>query len=265
MKKLFLILILSFFLSGCTTQSEIDLSGDISLKKINKSPQNQKQVLFQTKQIKEIKGGNIKQENVKVNESKGKTYLVTKVIDGDTIQLENGRKVRYIGIDTPETVHPNKPIQCFGKEASNKNKELVYGKRVRLEKDISDRDKYGRLLRYVYVDDIFVNLELVEQGYATVYTYPPDVKYQDKFLAAQRRAIKNNRGLWGICKKGSKERNKKCNIKGNISYKTKEKIYHLPECPYYSQTAINESKGERWFCTEEEALNAGWRKAKNCP
>lgn len=125
--------------------------------------------------------------------------LVIKVIDGDTIKLVNGEVVRYIGIDTPETVHPSKPVQCFGHEASQKNKELVEGKMVRLEKDISERDKYGRLLRDVWVGDIFVNEYLVRQGYAQVYTYPPDVKYQDLFLQAQREARENNRGLWGAC------------------------------------------------------------------
>lgn len=124
---------------------------------------------------------------------------VVKVVDGDTIKLENGEVVRYIGIDTPETVHPSKPVQCFGKEASNKNKELVEGKLVKIKKDITDRDKYGRLLRYVWVGDLFINDELVRQGYAYAYTYPPDVKYTEQFVQAQREAKENNRGLWADC------------------------------------------------------------------
>jgi len=127
------------------------------------------------------------------------TIKVIRVIDGDTIEIEGGEKVRYIGIDTPETVHPSKPIECFGKKASNKNKELVEGKMVRLEKDVSERDRYGRLLRYVWVDDIFVNDYLVRQGYAHVYTYPPDVKYDKQFKDAQEEARKNTRGLWKDC------------------------------------------------------------------
>lgn len=99
-----------------------------------------------------------------INNSPG--LLVTRVIDGDTIELENGKRVRYLGINTPESVDPRKPVECFGKEASFKNKELVLNKKVVLEKDISEIDKYGRLLRYVYVDNIFVNLELIKQGYA---------------------------------------------------------------------------------------------------
>ena len=126
--------------------------------------------------------------------------LVTRVIDGDTIEIEGGEKVRYIGIDTPETKHPQKTVQCFGKEASEKNKELVEGRKVRLEKDVSQTDRYGRLLRYIYLDDVFVNDYLVRQGFAHASTYPPDVKYQDQFLEAQKEARDNNRGLWTTCK-----------------------------------------------------------------
>ena len=120
---------------------------------------------------------------------------VARVIDGDTIELENGERVRYIGMDTPETVHPSKPVQCFGKAASAENSKLVSGKTVRLEKDVSDTDKYGRLLRYVYVDDVFVNLELVKRGFAFSYSYPPDIKFQNEFLSAEQFARENKIGL----------------------------------------------------------------------
>jgi micrococcal nuclease len=93
---------------------------------------------------------------------------VIRVIDGDTIELEGGVKVRYIGIDTPETVHPSKPVQFMGKEASAFNRQLVEGKDVRLEYDVQRTDKYGRTLAYVYVGDTFVNAELVKQGYAQI-------------------------------------------------------------------------------------------------
>jgi len=127
---------------------------------------------------------------------------VTRVVDGDTIvvSLEGiTYRVRYIGIDTPETVHPSQPVECFGREASDKNSELVAGKTVRLEKDISETDKYGRLLRYVWVGDVFVNDYLVRQGYAYASTYPPDVKYAEQFAQAQSEAEANNRGLWAVC------------------------------------------------------------------
>src|SRR4030042_2567140 len=92
-------------------------------------------------------------ENQKNQASTNEGILVTRVIDGDTIEIEGGQKVRYIGIDTPEKVDPRPSVQCYGKEAAAKNKELVEGKRVRLEKDVSETDKYGRLLRYVFVGD----------------------------------------------------------------------------------------------------------------
>jgi endonuclease YncB( thermonuclease family) len=124
---------------------------------------------------------------------------LVRVVDGDTIVVDvKGKqyKVRYIGMDTPETVHPFKPVQYFGKEASEKNRELLAGKEVRLEKDVSETDKYGRLLRYVWVGDIMVNAELVRLGYAVSYTYPPDVKYQELIIQLEREARENNRGLW---------------------------------------------------------------------
>lgn len=205
-------------------------------------------------------------------------YRVTRVVDGDTIEIEGGERVRYIGIDTPETVDPRKPVQCFGVEASNKNKELVEGKSVRLLKDTTDKDRYGRLLRYVYVGDSFINFELVRQGFAYSYSYPPDIKFQKEIVAAQAEAQKNKSGLWTACpleaaKSASlpqesmpveKETGEgACAIKGNIST-SGEKIYHLPACGSYAKTTIEENRGERWFCSEAEAQAAGWRKALNC-
>ena len=123
---------------------------------------------------------------------------VQRAIDEDTILLENGEKVRYIGIDTPETKPPVKGVEYFGKEAYEANKKLVEGKTVRLEFDVQQRDRYGRLLAYVYLEDgTFVNAWLVENGYAQVSTYPPNVKYQELFLELQRKAREQNKGLWG--------------------------------------------------------------------
>ena len=126
---------------------------------------------------------------------------VVDVVDGDTIDVEiDGAfyRVRYIGIDTPETVHPDKPVERFGPEAAEANRQLVEGALVYLEKDVSETDHYGRLLRYIFLaDGVFVNAELVRQGYAQVSTYPPDVKYQELLLAAQAEAREAKRGLWG--------------------------------------------------------------------
>lgn len=122
---------------------------------------------------------------------------VTRVIDGDTIKVTVYGKpytVRYIGIDTPE-VYPNE--ETYGEEAWDKNRELVEGQTVTLEKDSSETDKYGRLLRYVYVGDLFVNGELVRLGYAEAVSYPPDVKYQDMLDEMEREARDEGRGMWG--------------------------------------------------------------------
>lgn len=195
----------------------------------------------------------------------GESVKVVRVVDGDTIEIEDGQIVRYIGIDTPETVHPQKAVECFGREASNKNKELVEGRFVQLEKDVSNTDKYGRLLRYVYADGIFVNEFLVREGFAHASSYPPDVKYQDLLNIARSEAQSQNKGLWAGCggELGAAAITQDgCVIKGNISFSTGEKIYHMLGQEYYDKTSIDESKGERWFCTEEEAQKAGWRKSK---
>ena len=106
----------------------------------------------------------------------GVAVHVSRVIDGDTIELAGGEHLRYIGIDTPEEVDPRKPVQCFATEAAERNKELVEGKDVVFYKDVSERDRYGRLLGFVYLPDgTFVNRMLVSEGYAFSYAYPPDV------------------------------------------------------------------------------------------
>lgn len=123
--------------------------------------------------------------------------LVARIVDGDTIELQNGTRVRYIGIDTPE-VHPTR--DCYGNEASDKNAELVLGKKVRLLTDVSNTDKYDRLLRYVYLTDgTFVNEALVRQGYAHARSYPPDVSEQETLREAERFARENSLGLWSAC------------------------------------------------------------------
>lgn len=123
--------------------------------------------------------------------------------DGDTIEVDfgfgNKKTVRYIGIDTPESVDPRRSVECFGKEASDINRSLVENQIVQLEKDISETDKYGRLLRYVYLGDIFVNKYLVEEGFANSSAYPPDIKYQEDLDAAEDDARYNDKGLWGTC------------------------------------------------------------------
>jgi len=121
------------------------------------------------------------------------------VVDGDTIHVRVGgrvEKVRYIGVNTPEVHHPTKGEEPGGREAARLNRELVEGKQVRLELDVQERDRYGRLLAYVWVDGMMINAELVRRGYAQVMTIPPNVRHQELLVRLQRDAREAERGLW---------------------------------------------------------------------
>jgi micrococcal nuclease len=138
--------------------------------------------------------------------------VVTRVVDGDTIEVtivgrvdgpgageipvDASADVRLIGIDTPESVKPGSPVECFGKEASAAATALLSDETVRLVKDVEESDRYDRLLRYVYLGDEMANARLVTNGYATAYTYPPNVRHSDLFVELQREARENDRGLW---------------------------------------------------------------------
>ena len=130
-------------------------------------------------------------------------FWVKKIVDGDTIELTNGQMVRYLGIDTPETRHREGSIWVYAPEeyaekAKDFNSRLVGGKQVRLEFDVQKKDRYGRLLAYCFAGDVFVNARMLQEGYATLYTFPPNVKYVDMFVRLQKEARENNRGLWGV-------------------------------------------------------------------
>lgn len=131
------------------------------------------------------------------------TALVTRVVDGDTIEARiDGRleDVRYIGVDTPETVKPGTPVQCFGPRASAFNHRLVEGRQVRLVFGVERRDVYGRLLAYVYLDRRLVNATLVRRGLARSLTIPPNDRLAPLFRHLELRAAKGGRGLWGACR-----------------------------------------------------------------
>jgi micrococcal nuclease len=132
---------------------------------------------------------------------------VLRVVDGDTIKVSLGGRtesVRYIGVDTPESVKPGTPVQCFAKQASHFNARLVAGRRVRLVSDVERRDRYGRLLAYVYRegDGLFVNARLVRDGYARPMTIPPNVRFVERFRRQAAEARHDGRGLWRSCTKG---------------------------------------------------------------
>lgn len=124
------------------------------------------------------------------------TCFVTNVVDGDTFDCQDGDRVRLILIDTPE-VHGRE--DCYGREASDYTKRNLLGKTVQLERDVSETDRYGRLLRYAWLGGELYNERIVRDGYARLATFPPDVKYLDRIQAAEREAREANRGLWGAC------------------------------------------------------------------
>jgi micrococcal nuclease len=129
---------------------------------------------------------------------------VLRVTDGDTIRVSiDGRseRVRYIGVDTPESKKPGTPVQCFALKAAAENRRLVGGQRVRLVTDVEERDRFGRLLAYVYRvrDGRFVNAELVRRGFARTLTIPPNVRFADRFAALATEARRAGRGLWSAC------------------------------------------------------------------
>jgi micrococcal nuclease len=126
---------------------------------------------------------------------------VKRVVDGDTVVLAGGDRLRYIGVDTPESVKPGTPVQCFAEAASRANERLVEGEKVRLRFDAERRDRYGRLLAYVYRarDGLFVNAELVRRGYATTLTIAPNVAHAAEFRRLARSARRAGRGLWSSC------------------------------------------------------------------
>lgn len=189
-----------------------------------------------------------------------KWHQVVRVIDGDTILLSTGEKVRFIGVDTPETVDPRKPVEYLGKEATEYNRKLVGSNKVRLEFDVQERDKYGRLLAYVYLPDgTFVNAELVKNGYARVATYPPNVKHQDLFLKLEREARENNRGLWEneSWSKKRKPEPREQNKDGDMVYITKTGTkYHRATCHYLRKGAFP--------ITRQKAIDQGYTPCKVC-
>ena len=131
-----------------------------------------------------------------------RTAQVVRIVDGDTIIVRiDGRdeRVRYIGVDTPESVKPDTPVQCFAERASAFNAKLVEGKAVRLDQDVDARDRYGRLLAYVHAGGVFVNAELVRRGYARPLTVPPNVRYADRFARLASQARERGSGLWSAC------------------------------------------------------------------
>lgn len=189
---------------------------------------------------------------------------VQRIVDGDTFVTSSGDKVRLIGVNTPE-VHGK--VEAYGEEASKYTKEQLTGRKVYMFQDAGSTDKYGRLLRYVFIDQdpVMYNDRLMMEGLANTMTIAPNVMYADHFVQLEQTARKQNKGLWEGKNSSSSSSSStststagcsKPTIKGNINSKN-EKIYHVPGGSAYEQT-----KAEQYFCTEDEAVAAGFRKAK---
>ncbi len=189
--------------------------------------------------------------------SNSQALKCTRVVDGDTIVLNNGERVRLIGVDTPETKHPRKPVEYYGKEASAFTKRMVEGKEVRLEYDWQKRDKYDRLLAYVYLKDgTFLNAEIVKQGYGHAYTKFP-FKYLEQFRQYEKEARENKRGLWA---NKDPDKETKYTRERYVGSKHSNK-YHFPHCP--SAKKIKPSN-RRMFNSVKEAVDAGYVPCKGC-
>ena len=174
-----------------------------------------------------------------------KVVKVKEVIDGDTVILESGEHLRYIGIDTPEREQP------FYQEAKELNQKLVEGKEIRIEWDVQKKDKYGRLLGYVYVGNRFVNAEMIKSGLANLYTVPPNVKHTDYFLKLQNEAKEKKLGIWSEAKKPEK----------NYLARKGSKRFHRPTCTVIMSAP---QKDLIVFKTKDEALKKGLSPCKIC-
>ena len=235
--------------------------------------------------------------NTPTTDSRFTIARVVNVIDGATIDVESDGqvfRVRYLGIEIPNEVSSGENVSSLSQRALQFNRHLVEDETVELEKGTVDTDASGRLLRYVYVNGEMVNETLLINGYATVASFPPDFQHQTHFAVLEESARKNQRGLWTsselpldeeapltpvqpfeggtlplppdmrssatVCDYSNTDNPV---IKGNVDRQTEERIYHVPGGFFYSTTAVSISDGDRWFCTEEEAVAAGWKKSKH--
>ncbi len=201
-------------------------------------------------------------------------HLVEEIVDGDTLIIENGIRIRLLGIDAPEI------DQCFGDKAKKELAKLVLGQQIVLEKDQTAIDNYGRLLRYVIlhqdnpeVSDKLLNNVLVQKGLAKALYIKPNRRYLSLLQSSQIEAEEEKHGMWGSCnytvnanperEEDSAPFDKECVIKGSIG-KSYEKSYFVPGCPNYKRVKVDPRKGEKWFCTTEEAKKDGWEISQSC-
>lgn len=181
--------------------------------------------------------------------------MVTEIVDGDTIKLADGRVIRYISFDAPEK------DDCFSQEAEKANKDLVLGKKVRLEMDKNQMDRFGRYLAYVFTlegEEVFVNQALLAAGAGEFFLDTVNLTYQDLLVETAQKAHQEGQGLWQACAPDPKNG---CQIKGNLD-RLDKRWYHLPGFRHYDQVVVNLKSGDRWFCSEKQAQAAGFEQAR---
>ena len=189
--------------------------------------------------------------SIKVNSSQ--YTLVTRVVDGDNFETQDGRRIRLINVDTPEEA------DCFRDQSTQISTDLLLNQLVKIETDTNQMDRFGRTLAYVYLKDgTFVNEKLLENGVGEFQIDTVNLKYQDILTSAAAAGHDQVKGLWSTC---APDPDKGCLVKGNVD-KRGQRRYVLPESRYYKNTIIRFDKEDRWFCTEELAKEAGFTKAR---
>lgn len=260
------ILILLLSISGCSINDEVEKITIATDNEITESIEIQNTNDSSNNAI-----NNIKEKQLESVKSDDSLFKVVRVVDGDTIIVDyNGldERVRLIGVDTPESVHSDSSKNTKeGILASDFTKELLEGKSVSLEFDIEQRDRYGRLLAYVYLDTEMVNKILLKEGYAQVATYPPNVAYVDDFTKLQRIARENQVGLWGITKEETTQNNAIVStIEGDAS--EHRLIGSLNSNKYHKEGYTHNGKIAEhnlvYFESVEDAVSKGYEPCKVC-
>jgi len=282
-KKLLVFLlttILLFSLAGCTSSQDTYQKETYQAQVSTQAQSNEKEStnVIEKQEQDQISQSTSNNQTVQEEEPGHKAEInlikarVTKVVDGDTVyvRFENGReeKVRFIGVNTPESTTK---IELYGKEASAYTKSQLYRKNVWLELDVQERDKYGRLLAYIWlsppesINDTEIrskmfNAVLLLEGYAQIMTVPPNVKYVDYFRTYQQEAREQNKGLWEL----EINKNENSQVTGEPEYyigNKNSKIFHRPDCEWAKKIA---PQNKVIFKSKEEAIKAGYRPCKVC-
>jgi len=195
---------------------------------------------------------------VEINEAESdesEIYFVTRVVDGDTVLLDSGEKVRFLAINTPEK------WEYYYVEATQALRDLIENKTVVLVRDVSDKDKYGRILRYVYLeDDTFVNAVMVDGGYAKAYHYPPDTLHYDQMLNLETQAKAEGIGIWNVTASSGSDAGKYPEDCKYVSSKSGA-VYYSVECKYANRILV---KNRVCFENSEQAVEAGYRLTAKC-